>query len=1104
MSARQNIKKRKARNVINRERTVTTLTEGPESAFLVPTPTEEPAAVLMSAPFPLPSGVPPNMQPGFQISPNDFGHFPYNVNAPYLGPGPMGPHNYGQQHPTPHQFFHGQQPPLDSPMGEGDLEILENLKEKIKNGQHEVFKAVPNPTFLANLYMGPPKAPLVSQVPPHPEQVPTPSERNGPVASQAPAELAPSRGAMDTSSSAEAVPASKSTVAEARRTDNVLFIRVRSCPLLTDTRIEPPQSNAPAPTSKAPASNTERGPKVKQEVDDRLPPAPSRSQPQGLGKTQSDRSLADEPPLGTRGPGYSPTKPGLDNKDDQRLSRDHSWTHRNGVDDKPRYDADRNGRFNGDSRFNTRPDNRGPGFPSRHYDRDRDRKRSPERDRDHDRDRRPDFARFKDERRNDDRFRGPDNRRPLLEYRTADTYRPYERRPIDDVGAPLRTHPSDDRSHPDTRPPPRTLGEERAIIRGPADAPPTRTLPDDHRPPDAPSTDERRAPVPAPSERPPRDFEERRPLPPPVSSDRPLRGNEEHRASPPPANDKLLRSPEDRRPPPTGSYSERQTRPADDRRAPPLPPSSSERQVRPQDSPRGPLPLSSSVDRPIRPLYPPRPYSPAPRMNDDRRMPPPTPEDRGTRPGPPPSRPPPEERSLRPQPSKEDLSSRPPVSLEERISRLAPSLQERISTTAARPDDRLDRGQLPRLDERVSRPAPSLEERLSRAPPTTDDRTARPPATEDRATRPMPPPAATDRLARPAPSDDRAMLLAEPARPPLSGPPDRGPRPDDRGRPPVSNRFNRPGSPAADRGPGPRPGSVARDPPRKFEPPRSDILRPAGDPPPPRDRADIRPPYGGDRRPDIIDVDPPAPRFNASYRRPLEPYPPRGRAWPPTNDSYPEDPVRRPPPDARERGYPDDWESRNGRDWERPPPRDYERDRFADAPPAPGWETREEREHPAPAPRSSRLSEGYAPEDRSYGRDMDRPRYPPAPDTPPFSRIRPRSPSPLRRPVKRARDDAYGSGYYPPPPADTTPRAGPPQDYPPRGRTPPPVGGSAYYDDPRGPPYRSGPPPPLQRDREAPDVGGYSSYDRRDPPSRMLPPQPRYGRDERRYSVPPR
>ncbi|KZT65348.1 hypothetical protein DAEQUDRAFT_636114, partial [Daedalea quercina L-15889] len=171
MSARQINKKRKARNVINRERTVTTLTEGPESAFLVPTPTEEPPAVLMSSSFPLPSPVPPNMQPGFQMGPGDFGHFPYSVNTPYIGA--MGPPNFPPQHPTPAQFFHGPQPPLDAPLGDGDLEILENLKQKIKNGQHEVFKAVPNPTFLANLYMGPRKAPLVSQVPPHPEQIPS-------------------------------------------------------------------------------------------------------------------------------------------------------------------------------------------------------------------------------------------------------------------------------------------------------------------------------------------------------------------------------------------------------------------------------------------------------------------------------------------------------------------------------------------------------------------------------------------------------------------------------------------------------------------------------------------------------------------------------------------------------------------------------------------------------------------------------------------------------------------------------------------------------------------------------------------------------------------
>ena len=221
-STRQINKKRKARNVINRERTVTTLTEGPESAFLIPTPTEEPPAVLMSGPFPLPSPVSSNMQTAFQMGPGDYG---FGYNPPYIGA--MGPPNYPPQHPVPPQFFHGPQPPSEPLTGDGDLEILEDLKQKIKNGQHEIFKAVPNPTFLANLYMGPRKPPLVSQVPPHPEQVPDTSDRNSPDVSQVLAELAPSRTAMDTSVGAEAVPASPSAAVEARRVDNVLSIRVR-------------------------------------------------------------------------------------------------------------------------------------------------------------------------------------------------------------------------------------------------------------------------------------------------------------------------------------------------------------------------------------------------------------------------------------------------------------------------------------------------------------------------------------------------------------------------------------------------------------------------------------------------------------------------------------------------------------------------------------------------------------------------------------------------------------------------------------------------------------------------------------------------------------
>lgn len=112
MSARQN-KKRKGRNhVNNRERTVTTFTEDPNTSFLVPLPSEEPApSPFTTAPFPMP---------------------------------------YQNYIPTQQQQFY--QPVL--PPGKNDLEILENLKSIIKEGQHEFYRAVPQPAALASLYMG--------------------------------------------------------------------------------------------------------------------------------------------------------------------------------------------------------------------------------------------------------------------------------------------------------------------------------------------------------------------------------------------------------------------------------------------------------------------------------------------------------------------------------------------------------------------------------------------------------------------------------------------------------------------------------------------------------------------------------------------------------------------------------------------------------------------------------------------------------------------------------------------------------------------------------------------------------------------------------------
>ncbi|THG97855.1 hypothetical protein EW026_g4235 [Hermanssonia centrifuga] len=72
-------------------------------------------------------------------------------------PGPTFSPQQSQSH-----FFSAQPPPA----GQNDLEILERLKETIKNNQHEYFQPVPRPAALASIYLGP------RHVPPHPEQIP--------------------------------------------------------------------------------------------------------------------------------------------------------------------------------------------------------------------------------------------------------------------------------------------------------------------------------------------------------------------------------------------------------------------------------------------------------------------------------------------------------------------------------------------------------------------------------------------------------------------------------------------------------------------------------------------------------------------------------------------------------------------------------------------------------------------------------------------------------------------------------------------------------------------------------------------------------------------
>ncbi|KAI1787444.1 hypothetical protein LXA43DRAFT_896190 [Ganoderma leucocontextum] len=960
-----------------------------------------------------------------------------------------------------------------------------------------------------------------------------------------------------------------------------------SSPTKRPDRYDPASGSVPTSPSKQDKGNAGASQRLGNGiVDSNLRPGPP-----GLNKERIGHAgeLTDSP-----GPIHAKLPP-ADPKDDPRF-RDSAWASRNGYEDRdrPGPPSTRSPTRIGNN-ASVPSDNRGPPpRDQRPYDRekererDRDRDRSRERDyeRDADRDRRPDYSRYRDDRRVDDRSRPLDDRRPPNGARYESRYplRRYDSKASESFGSGGR----DDRG-PDSRPPPRNLGEERAIVRPPLNAslssasvseerhgPPPSGADDRSRPAPSPVIDDRRGPPPLRSPGQPRLSEDHRSPPAPV--DRPGRPDD-RRLPPPPSTDRPALAQDDRRRPPSPAGSDRAPpRPLDGRRAPAPVPSAlpSDRQVRPGDERRPQIPLVSG-DRPPtsaanedrRPPGPPPPDRPRP--VEDRR--PALLEERGARPpvSAPvdslPARPPVDDRTSRPvQP--DDRSTRPPVPLESRISR-APSLQERLSQPVPpRPEDR----SVPRLEERLSRPTnaqPSLEERLSNPPSAVDTRPPR--ALDDRPPRPPPPP--SDRpVVRP---DDRTVL-AEPVRTASLSerPPPHG---EDRHFTPAS-RFARPASPALSerghpppRAPYPAP-SIARDEPsRPFRPlspiparppSRSDVREFRPGPPVDhrdRDRVDSRPPYRPDperyppeRRPsDLMDVDLP-PRFSDSrpvFRRPspppADPYPPRAgdrdRSWVPAGEVPPyrdTEPGRRPTVDSH--SYPArEWrdtdrlpygDDLHDRSWDRS--REYDRDtRFPDrdaAPPA--WETREERErrstYPPPAdlapptrpyeqrPLSSRLTDPY-PDDRVYPRDDRAPaRYDPPSS---YSRVRPRSPSPgplrratagddLRPPLKRPRDESFpptapGGVYYPPD------RDEPSYAPPPRLRTPPPAAGGAYYEAPR---YNASPPRERDyvdtRDREP----GY--YERRDPPGRMPPPRSPppppygrpYGRDDRRYPLPPR
>ncbi|KAJ3966201.1 hypothetical protein EV361DRAFT_936203 [Lentinula raphanica] len=77
--------------------------------------------------------------------------------------GPMKPNTLpGNSQQNSSSSYYNQPTPM-LPPGKSDLEILENLKERIKKGQHEFFRATPMPELLAGLYLGPSSQDLDTQ-----------------------------------------------------------------------------------------------------------------------------------------------------------------------------------------------------------------------------------------------------------------------------------------------------------------------------------------------------------------------------------------------------------------------------------------------------------------------------------------------------------------------------------------------------------------------------------------------------------------------------------------------------------------------------------------------------------------------------------------------------------------------------------------------------------------------------------------------------------------------------------------------------------------------------------------------------------------------------
>ncbi|KAG6810312.1 hypothetical protein H0H92_012466 [Tricholoma furcatifolium] len=1113
MSARQNKKQRKGRN--NRERTVTTLTEDPNTHFLVPRPSEEPAGSLMSSPFSVASSSTPNVPSSSAYQPpSNYEAFPSFTE-------------FGSQQQFFSQQVQQQQQQMQKPKpialpGANDYERLENLKNIIKSNQHANFRPVPQPEALAAHYLGPLSTPQLSM-----EQNQFRGPADGPLSASSnpssPVDL--TRGPPRLQNKEwEQIPQRKPVPANAASlTNNVLSDSSHiSAPSLTSSSSFPfsTQTNMPSQgyigrfdqDHNAPAaidtSNLQGGSTTNsagpisaepKSIEVSMSDTPT-TMPEGAGPSPRfdssvrptpsnyERGHGDTSYSGPRGPGTT-DKGSYDGKDELRTPREGSWTMKDGPPpDDRRRDLDRpppsprttmTGSAGGsDTRSN--PGDRPPiSRDDRFYDRDRDRDY---RDRDRrDWDRRPIIP----DRYRDDRYRMPPEavRRPPPEQRH---YEP----DYGDRGPPRRYEVkeepiSDARRLADLRRPPSPLADDRRPLRPEEDRTPlsARLLP---------ASDPRGA----------------------VDVSR-----SSHPDSRPPAPPARTATPESRHVRP--SFEERNAKPAvpDERRAPP------------SDS-RPAVPPARTADA-----------SSANRPTDAR-----------------------DHRDVALTPAE---TSRPSIPLEERIG-TRPSLQERIG----QPADHIT--QSPASRPEPARPAATLEERLSAMPVSTDPRDQRARVT-DRTDNVPPPVRSTQSIddrtaARPLPAasaqDDRPGRYTRAMSPPgerSTYPPPHSASSAPRAPSPRSNyRPSRPLS--RERASSYRPEDrhyMTDDRDRRAD--AMDVDTPRYDRMVPYNRP-FSPPSAADLARDRARA--------AQYQPP--PSPPRGP--PHTHDQVPYDDDRRYLPrrdwqPSYQSSYGD--HQRSSREWSASDEEFYKsrqwEGRGSGAPPAPpppaslqgsaadrdrydrnnGWETRSERERreyppprapPSPSP-SSRPSYDRPPPPGSVSGAPPPPQsssergYPPpqsqAQSQSQFSRVRQRSLSPPRRdddtrgppPPKRTRDDAYATGdYYPPPPSSSLARGATPAPPPPPSSSGS-GGGGAYFDS-RGPP----PPPssvsgaggagggerdygryvgyerPRSPGRGGPGGGaGPSSYSRASypHPHPHVPPIARDSRDEARRYVPP-